>query len=157
MIFGVILKATAHQTKALKKSKSYLFFVHGYYTKDTSGLSGGCPLEPCQTTSAHGNNLSLLKVYFYFRARPLPPSLWQPFPFSQCCCRSASWQSSRQCTPSHLTDIREGFNKKTLQIWAFGLTSSDPSPPHSVLQDICSPSDISGKIQTKLSNSLKVL
>ena len=129
MIFGVILKATAHQTKALKKSKSYLFFVHGYYTKDTSGLSGGCPLEPCQTTSAHGNNLSLLKVYFYFRARPLPPSLWQPFPFSQCCCRSASWQSSRQCTPSHLTDIREGFNKKTLQTWAFGLTSSDPLPP----------------------------
>ena len=126
MIFGVILKATAHQTKALKKSKSYLFFVHGYYTKDTSG---GCPLEPCQTTSAHGNNLSLLKVYFYFRARPLPPSLWQPFPFSQCCCRSASWQSSRQCTLSHLTDIREGFNKKTLQTWAFGLTSSDPLPP----------------------------
>ena len=157
MIFGVILKATAHQTKALKKSKSYLFFVHGYYTKDTSGLSGGCPLEPCQTTSAHGNNLSLLKVYFYFRARPLPPSLWQPFPFSQCCCRSASWQSSRQCTPSHLTDIREGFNKKKPSNLGFWLNLVWPPPPPSVLQDICSPSDISGKIQTKLSNSLKVL
>ena len=134
MIFGVILKATAHQTKALKKSKSYLFFVHGYYTKDTSG---GCPLEPCQTTSAHGNNLSLLKVYFYFRARPLPPSLWQPFPFSQCCCRSASWQSSRQCTPSHLTDIREGFNNKKTSNFGFWLNLVQPLPAGSeVLQAV---------------------